>query len=62
MYKNNNHGPVKAPALERLIIILDIVRKLNSSSVSKIVAESGLPRSSVYVLVEPLTSFEMLRQ
>ncbi|MDD6317379.1 MAG: IclR family transcriptional regulator C-terminal domain-containing protein [Succinatimonas hippei] len=62
MYKNNNHGPVKAPALERGIIILDIVRKLGSCSVRKIVAESGLPRSSVYVLVDTLTSFEMIRQ
>jgi DNA-binding IclR family transcriptional regulator len=59
---NENGSPSFAPALERGIRILDIVRRLGSCSVSRIVAESGLPRSSAYVLVGALAKYEILRQ
>lgn len=62
MQANENTSQSLAPALERGIRILDIVRRLRSCSVSRIVDESGLPRSSAYVLVGALAKYEMLRQ
>lgn len=62
MQVNENTSQSLAPALERGIRILNIVRRLRSCSVSRIVDESGLPRSSVYVLVGTLAKYEMLRQ
>ncbi len=62
MNEHDNSGQSFAPALERGIRIMDIVRRLRSCSVNRIVAESGLPRSSAYVLVGALAKYEMLRQ
>ncbi len=53
---------IKVPALQRALNILEVLQKHRRCSISEIIAITGLPRSSVYVLIEDMIRLKILRQ
>jgi IclR family KDG regulon transcriptional repressor len=55
-------SPIKVPALQRALNILEVLQKHRRCSISEIIAITGLPRSSVYVLIEDMLRLKLIRQ
>lgn len=53
---------LRVPALERALSILEVLQKNRRCTITEIVNLTGLPRSSVYVLVEDMIKLRLLRQ
>lgn len=51
----------RAPALARAVLIMDILQKNRSCTISQLIATTGLPRSSVYVLIEEMAKLGLVR-
>ena len=52
----------RVPALDRCLKILELLQEKHSCSVSAVVENTGLPRSSVYVLVDEMCKLGLIRQ
>ncbi|MBR1613122.1 MAG: IclR family transcriptional regulator [Succinivibrio sp.] len=53
---------IRVPALERALSILEVLQKNRRCTISEIINLTGLPRSSVYVLIEDMVKLRLLRQ
>ena len=53
---------IRVPALERALRILEVLQKNHRCTISEIISLTGLPRSSVYVLVDDMVKLRLLRQ
>ena len=53
---------IRVPALERSLRILEVLQKNHRCTISEIISLTGLPRSSVYVLVDDMVKLRLLRQ
>ena len=52
----------RVPALDRTMAILEALQKNHHMNVSEIIAQTGLPRSTVYVLIEEMVSLGLIRR
>ncbi len=52
----------RVPALDRAMSILEVLQKNHHCSVSEIINETNLPRSTVYVLIEEMVSLGLIRR
>ncbi|MBE6423609.1 IclR family transcriptional regulator [Succinivibrio dextrinosolvens] len=53
---------IRVPALERALNILEVLQKHHRCTISELISITGLPRSSVYVLVDDMVKLRLLRQ
>lgn len=53
---------IRVPALERALTILEVLQKNRRCTISELITLTGLPRSSVYVLVDDMVKLRLLRQ
>lgn len=53
---------IRVPALERALNILEVLQKHRRCTISELISITGLPRSSVYVLVDDMVKLRLLRQ
>ena len=53
---------IRVPALERALAILEVLQKNQRCTISELISLTGLPRSSVYVLVDDMVKLRLLRQ
>ena len=52
----------RVPALDRAMAILNVVQKNHHCSVSEIISLTGLPRSTVYVLIDEMVNLGLIRR
>lgn len=52
----------RVPALDRAMSILNVLQKNHLCSVSEIITQTGLPRSTVYVLIDEMVSLGLIRR
>ena len=53
---------IRVPAVERALAILEVLQKNQRCTISELISLTGLPRSSVYVLVDDMVKLRLLRQ
>ncbi len=53
---------IRVPALQRALNILEVLQKHHRCTIAEIINFTGLPRSSVYVLVDDMVKLRLLRQ